>query len=287
MRMDKVVCPRRGTMFHLTSTLLVGVSWAVVANAQYPPPPTYQSTLRSPIDNDVTVAYKQPSSGTCTTAFATQKQYTGYITLPPSTLASVQQNYPVNTFFWFVEARQSPEVAPLTIWLNGGPGTSSMFGLFNEIGPCEVVQMLDGTYGTQARSFGWDRVSNLLFIDQPNQVGFSYDTLTNASFDLFGNAVYEPATMPNSLPNFMYLNGTFGTASNNTSPPYASTANTTEIAAMATWHFLQTWLSTFPQYNPAIRVNTTSFLSKQPAGINLFTESYGQSRASSLIWYRI
>lgn len=151
-----------------------------------------------------------------------------------------------------------------------------MFGLFNEVGPCEVVQMADGKYGTQMRTFGWDRASNILFIDQPNQVGFSYDTATNASLDLFTNEVFEPPTPPDSqLPSFMYLNGTFGTANENDSRTYATTANTTEIAARATWHFLQTWLSTFRQYNPSTRPNVTTTTSSEPAGINLFTESYG------------
>jgi hypothetical protein len=42
--------------------------------------------------------------------------------------------------------------------------------MFAENGPCEVIQMADGSYGTQARMWGWDRSSNVLFIDQPTQV---------------------------------------------------------------------------------------------------------------------
>lgn len=210
------------------------------------------------------------------TAFPTQKQYTGYITLPPFTLAPIQQNYSINTFFWFIEARQVPESAPLTIWLNGGPGSSSMVGLFTEVGPCEVVQMGDGSYGTQPRMWGWDRSSNMLFIDQPNQVGFSYDTATNASYDLFTNQVHEPETSESGIPSFMNLDGTFGTANSNEQISWSASPNTTEIAAAATWHFLQSWLSSFPQYNPAVRPNVTSPQVPEAAvGIHLFTESYG------------
>lgn len=260
----------------LPPALLAFIAAFPVVRAQYPPPPSYQNILTSPVDPNVSVAYKQPTNGTCTTAFSTQKQYTGYISIPPYTLAPIQQNYSINTFFWFIEARQTPEAAPLTIWLNGGPGSSSMFGLFSEVGPCEVVQMADGRYGTQMRTFGWDRASNILFIDQPNQVGFSYDKATNASLNLLTNEVFEPPTLPDTqLPGFMYLNGTFGTANENDSKGYATTANTTEIAARATWHFLQTWLSTFSQYNPSTRPNVTTPTSAEPAGINLFTESYG------------
>ncbi|USW52122.1 Putative peptidase S10, serine carboxypeptidase, alpha/Beta hydrolase [Septoria linicola] len=256
--------------------LAVVATFALAAHAQYPPPASYQNILRSPIDPEVTVAYKQPANGTCTTAFETQKQYTGYIGLPPYTLAPIQQNYSINTFFWFIEARQTPESAPLTIWLNGGPGSSSLFGMFNEVGPCEVVQLADGTYGTQMRTFGWDRISNILFIDQPNQVGLSYDSATNASLNLYTGQIFEPPTDPvQDLPSFMYLNGTFGTANENSETAYATTANTSEIAAAATWHFLQTWLSTFSQYNPATRPNVTTPNSDEPAGIHLFTESYG------------
>ena len=270
------MCRCFGAFFALPPALLALVVQLGLVRAQYPPPPVYQNVLQSPVDSSVTVSYKQPTLGTCTTLFTSQQQYTGYIRLPPSALAPIQQNYSINTFFWFIEARSSPETAPLTIWLSGGPGTSSMFGLFNEVGPCEVVQMTDGSYGTTIRPFGWDRASNLLFIDQPNQVGFSYDTPMNASFDLYATEIFEPPTKPNpGLPSFMYLNGTFGTANANSGNSSIASANTTEIAAAATWHFLQTWLSSFPQYNPATRPNMTNTTSTPPTGINLFTESYG------------
>ncbi|GAB7347521.1 hypothetical protein MBLNU459_g4420t1 [Dothideomycetes sp. NU459] len=243
------------------------VAAAPLASAQYPPNAEYSDIITSPINSNISVAYKSPTAGTCTTVFSSQKQYTGYIGLPPYTLAPIQQNYSINTFFWFVEARNSPESAPLTIWLNGGPGSSSMIGLFQESGPCEVVEMADGTYGTQARMWGWDRSSNVLYIDQPAQVGFSYDTLTNASYDFIRDTFYSPpVAVPAGRPAYSFLNGTFG------SNDGWATANTTEIAAHAAWHFLQTFLAAFPQYNPGARPNSTNI---STTGVNLFAESYG------------
>ncbi|KAF8445385.1 Alpha/Beta hydrolase protein [Terfezia claveryi] len=63
-------------------------------------------------------------------------------------------------------------------------GSSSLIGLLQEIGPCEVVQADPSHLKTSPREFGWDRASNLIFIDQPNQVGFSYDTATNGVLPL-------------------------------------------------------------------------------------------------------
>lgn len=51
----------------------------LLALAQFPPPVEYSNILKSPINENITIAYKTPPAGTCTTAFSTQKQFTGYI----------------------------------------------------------------------------------------------------------------------------------------------------------------------------------------------------------------
>ncbi|KAH5604125.1 hypothetical protein HBI26_061140 [Parastagonospora nodorum] len=139
---------------------------------------TASTVIQSPVNPNITITYRSPDSGTCATTFGTQKQCSSYISLPPLTLAPHQQN-----LFWFFEARTHPETAALTIRLNGGPGASTIFGLFEEICPCEILQLPNGSYSTRPRVWGWDRSSNLLFIDQPTQIGFSYDEFMNKTFD--------------------------------------------------------------------------------------------------------
>jgi carboxypeptidase C (cathepsin A) len=249
---------------------LAWLLFATFARCQFPPPISSDglTVLTSPVDGNITVSYKSPPVGTCSTVFSTQKQYTGYVTLPPNILKPSQGNYTINTFFWFIEARQLPETAPLTIFMNGGPGTSSMVGMFQEVGPCQVVEIAQGRLGTQARDWGWDRSTNILFIDQPVQVGFSYDVATNASLNLINEAIsYPPTSVPKTQPPYTFLNGTFSSANP------ASTANTSDTAAQSVWHLLQAFLGTFPQYNPGNRPNGST--NNNIVGVNLFTESYG------------
>lgn len=210
------------------------------------------TVVRSPANRNVTVSYKVPE-GVCTTAFDSQQQYTGWVSVPG--------DYPTNLFFWFVEAREPTD--SLTIWLNGGPGSSSMYGFFTGNGPCEIVEKGLDDYETVARSWGWDRASNMLFIDQPNQVGLSYDTPTNGTFDVGRGDTIQPPIFNSEYPEWALLNGTF--SSGNTS----RTVNTTETAAMAVWHMIQGFLTTFPQYQPTASSRNGSL------GINLFAESYG------------
>jgi len=142
-----------------------------------------------------------------------------------------------------------------------------MVGLFQELGPCRVVEIDKGILGTVAREWGWDRSSNILFVDQPTQVGFSYDVLTNMSLNLLDETLNAPPlAVPVSQPSYTFLNGTFSSGSQ------SATANTSSIAAQSMWHFLQGFLSVFPQYNPAVRSDGDF---NGSVGVNLFTESYG------------
>lgn len=245
--------------------------WLGMGLAQFLPPistSTNLTVIKSPVNENVTISFKSPPVGTCTTIFATQKQYTGYVNIPPGDVVAAPNDYPINTFFWFIEARQIPETAPLTVFMNGGPGSSTMVGLFQENGPCEVVELAKGQLGTRARDWGWDRSTNILYVDQPVQVGLSYDTPTNGSLNLLDNRLsIPPDSLPQTQPSYTFLNGTF--ASQN--PKFS--ANTSAIAAQATWHFLQAFLATFPQYNPGNRPNSTN--KNGIVGVNLFTESYG------------
>lgn len=210
------------------------------------------TVVHSPANRDVTVSYKTPED-VCSTAFDSQKQYTGWVSVPG--------DYPTNLFFWFVEAREPTD--SLTIWLNGGPGSSSLYGFFTGNGPCEIVEKGLNEYETLVREWGWDRASNMLFIDQPNQVGFSYDTPNNGTINFASNKVEVPPEANADYPDWVLRNGTF--SSNNGD----FTANTTETAAMAVWHMVQGFLTTFPQYQPSALSHNSSL------GISLFAESYG------------
>jgi len=81
-----------------------------------------------------------------------------------------------NMFFWFFPSLNGDEKAPLLIWLQGGPGASSMFSLFHEIGPYELSRN-GGKHGEihlGQRERSWNNRYSLLFIDNPVGAGFSF-----------------------------------------------------------------------------------------------------------------
>lgn len=119
--------------------------------------------VQSRLGNGITLSFKEP--GICETN-KDVKSYSGYIHLPPRTLAAfnISQNYPINLFYWYFQARKNPQNAPLALWMNGGPGASSMRGLLRENGPCSINA---DSNSTTNNPYSWNEVSNMLYIDQP------------------------------------------------------------------------------------------------------------------------
>ena len=82
---------------------------------QLPAEPTGVKTIISP--SGVNITYKMPQI--CETTPGV-KSYSGFVNLSPD----------VHVFFWFFESRSNPATDPMTLWLNGGPGSDSLIGLF-------------------------------------------------------------------------------------------------------------------------------------------------------------
>ncbi|KAF8758883.1 serine carboxypeptidase [Rhizoctonia solani] len=71
-------------------------------------------------------------------------------------------------WFWFFAARKNPDTA---LSRSGGPGSSSMIGLFQENGPC---RMNEDELTVSHNPYSWNEYANMLYIDQPIGAGYSY-----------------------------------------------------------------------------------------------------------------
>ena len=92
--------------------------------------------------------------------------YAGFITVSEATSSYL--------YFWFFPAISGNTSAPLLLWLQGGPGESSLFGAFDENGPFSVDK--DGLL--RSREATWNRNYHMLYIDNPTGTGFSFTKTT-------------------------------------------------------------------------------------------------------------
>uniref|UniRef100_A0A803M8Z4 Uncharacterized protein n=1 Tax=Chenopodium quinoa TaxID=63459 RepID=A0A803M8Z4_CHEQI len=95
--------------------------------------------------------------------------FSGYVT--------VNEEYGRALFYWFIEAVEDPSSKPLLLWLNGGPGCSSIaYGEAEELGPFHIEKDGKTLY---MNPHSWNKVANILFLDFPAGVGFSYSNTTS------------------------------------------------------------------------------------------------------------
>ena len=75
--------------------------------------------------------------------------------------------------YWFIGSEgPDPAKAPVAVWMNGGPGCSSLDGLVYEHGPFRF----DPADPSKLVRFNytWAKRANVLYIEAPVGVGFSY-----------------------------------------------------------------------------------------------------------------
>jgi len=95
--------------------------------------------------------------------------------LPPiaptaSGFITVNQEYGANLYYYFIQSQNNPATDPVVLWLQGGPGCSSLFGAFVENGPQVVLD--DGSF--VSNPWSWNTNASLIYIDSPVGTGFSY-----------------------------------------------------------------------------------------------------------------
>lgn len=107
----------------------------------------------------------------------TVKQYSGYLDIEDETK---------HLFFWFFESRNDPANDPVVLWLNGGPGCSSMTGLFFELGPASINKKIKPV----TNDYAWNSNASIIFLDEPVNVGFSYSEKRVGTTRAAGEDVY-------------------------------------------------------------------------------------------------
>jgi len=91
----------------------------------------------------------------------------------------------------FFESRNDPKNDPVVLWLNGGPGCSSLTGLFMELGPASIDKNIKVVHNPAS----WNSNASVIFLDQPVNVGYSYSDSPVSTTQAAGKDVYAFLTM--------------------------------------------------------------------------------------------
>ncbi|VYS58556.1 unnamed protein product [Arabidopsis thaliana] len=94
------------------------------------------------------------------------KHYAGYV--------AIDKHRNKNLWYYFVESERNASVDPVVLWLNGGPGCSSMDGFVYEHGPFNFEPKKKNSHLLHLNPYSWSKVSNIIYLDSPVGVGFSY-----------------------------------------------------------------------------------------------------------------
>jgi cathepsin A (carboxypeptidase C) len=144
----------------ITSLLATTATASLLSQVPFQEKPEVEGfqVYQSQYSEDHSIRIKHQQSDTI--CDARSKQYTGWLDIGSK-----------HIFFWYFESQDKPSEDPLLLWLTGGPGGSGMLGLMGELGPCMINEYGNGTVHNE---YSWSKNANIIFVDQPAGVGFSY-----------------------------------------------------------------------------------------------------------------
>jgi len=106
------------------------------------------------------------------------------VRFPSTYYGYIQQNATYDSnFFYAIRGNQNGtfrEKAPLVLFLQGGPGATSLFSDYLETGPQKLIatNTTEG-FALVEREHTWVKHANMLYVDNPIGTGFSYTNSTN------------------------------------------------------------------------------------------------------------
>ncbi|KAI2618116.1 alpha/beta-hydrolase [Hypoxylon sp. NC1633] len=122
--------------------------------------------------NDNTTKFSVNGTGIPDVDFDVGESYAGYLPI------SSAPNDTNELFFWFFPSSSNNTSKEILLWLNGGPGCSSFEGLLQENGPF-IWQY--GTLKPVPNPWAWNRLTNVVWVEQPIGTGFSRGKVTARS----------------------------------------------------------------------------------------------------------
>jgi len=104
----------------------------------------------APLEDEVTITIP---------GYTAHKWYSGFL------------DFDTGSFHYvFFNSQRDPDNDPVVLWLNGGPGCSSLIGMVYENGP---FLFKEGTVNFQLNQYAWNMKANVLYLESPGGVGFS------------------------------------------------------------------------------------------------------------------
>ncbi|RMJ08432.1 hypothetical protein CDV36_011958 [Fusarium kuroshium] len=129
-----------------------------------PPAPILKTRSKSRFLNKHTEKFVVNGSAIPEVSFDVGESYAGLLPI------SKDPDESRELYFWFFPSTNPHAGDEVVIWLNGGPGCSSLSGLLTENGP---FLWQDGTLAPTPNPYSWTNLTNVIWIEQPVGVGYS------------------------------------------------------------------------------------------------------------------